>query len=520
MIQLTAEQLKKELEAPNGAERMRRTPEAAFEAAWELFALEGNAAACGLLSSIAKKKQYRDEINLRLGGRGMIRDALLSGDAKLRKNAARLAGALKDPLDAAPLAEALLRERRRLVRPSVILALGAIGTREAKKALAEYKIEPPADESERKHFNDEQEALRLALSRLQAPPSRSFTGFASPVDVELRSARNLGAQLAQELDELGFGVKKAWNDGALVTVTDPMPLFEARCFSEMLIPIKKNVPFNAKEIAAAAKGSMFGLLSSSCGGEAPYGYRVDVRGMDAGRSDFIKELANALDGGGLKNSPSAYDAELRVERHRETCRLYLKLYTIEDGRFDYRVGSLPASMHPATAAAILRLASSSLRTNVRVLDPFCGSGTMLIEREKLSRCSALTGVDITPKALDIAVKNAEAAKAGIEFVCKDCLKFRASRPYDEVISNLPFGNRVGTHSSNERLYAGLLPKLGEWLRPGGVAVLYTMEFTLMKRLVAENPRLELIRQSRTEAGGLTPGVFILRNNAEGQPYGS
>ncbi len=513
MIQLTAEQLKKELEAPNGAERMRRMPEAAFEAAWKLFALEGNAAACGLLSSIARKKQYRDEINLRLGSRNVIRDALLSSDTKLRKNAARLAGALMDPLDAAPLATALLREQRRLVRPSIILALGAIGTEEARSALTGYKIEPPADEGEKRHFNDEQEALRLALSRIEVPPARSFTGFASPIDVELRSARNLGAQLAQELDELGISVKRAWNDGVLIAITDPAPLFEARCFSEMLIPMRKNVPFNAKDVAAAAKGAMLKLLSSSCGGCAPYGYRIDVRGMDAGRADFIKELANALDGGGLKNSPSAYDAELRVERYKETCRLYLKLYTIEDGRFNYRVGSLAASMHPATAAGILRLASSSLRTNARVLDPFCGSGTMLIEREKLSRCSALTGVDITPKALDIAVKNAEAAKARIEFVCKDCLKFRASEPYDEVISNMPFGNRVGTHSSNERLYAGLLPKLGEWLRPGGVAVLYTMEFTLMKRLVAENPHLELIRQSRTEAGGLMPGVFILRNNA-------
>ena len=512
MKQLTAEQLKKELEAPNGAERMRRMPEAAFEAAWRLFTLEGNAAACGLLSSIAKKKQYRDEINQRLGDRNAIRDALLSENTMLRKNAARLAGALMDPLDAAPLATALFREQRRLVRPSIILALGAIGTEEAKSALTGYKIETPADEGERKHFNDEQEALRLALSRIEAPPSRSFTGFASPVDVELRSARNLGAQLAQELDELGFSVKKAWNDGVLLSITDPAPLFEARCFSEMLIPINKNVPFNAKDVAAAAKGAMLKLLSSSCGGGAPYGYRIDVRGMDAGRADFIKELAIALDGGGLKNSPSAYDAELRVERYKEICGLYLKLYMIEDGRFDYRVGSLPASMHPATAAAILRLASSSLRTNARVLDPFCGSGTMLIEREKLSGCSALTGVDITPRALEVAVKNAEAAKARIELVCKDCLKFRASEPYDEVISNLPFGNRVGTHSSNERLYAGLLPKLGEWLRPGGVAILYTMEFTLMKRLVAENPHLELIRQSRTEAGGLMPGVFILRTN--------
>lgn len=56
----------------------------------------------------------------------------------------------------------------------------------------------------------------------------------------------------------------------------------------------------------------------------------------------------------------------------------------------------------------------------------------------------------------------------------------------------------------------MLDKLPEWLVPGGVALLYTMEFTLLKKLVRERPQLTLITETRTEAGGLLPGVFLLR----------
>ena len=51
------------------------------------------------------------------------------------------------------------------------------------------------------------------------------------------------------------------------------------------------------------------------------------------------------------------------------------------------------------------------------------------------------------------------------------------------------------------------------MKKGGVAILYTMEFTLLKRLIREQgARVTLLSQSRTEAGGLTPMIFILRVN--------
>ena len=171
-------------------------------------------------------------------------------------------------------------------------------------------------------------------------------------------------------------------------------------------------------------------------------------------------------------------------------------------------------MHPATAAAVLGLAAPYLRENARVLDPCCGSGTFLLERGFLGPCAALNGVDIAHAAIDAARQNAAAAQSNARFVANDCLRFIAKRPYDEVLANLPFGNRVGSHENNRRLYAGILDRLPQWLRPGGIAILYTMEFTLLKTLLRDRPAISLLSQARTNAGGLTPMAFILQ---VGQP---
>ena len=170
-------------------------------------------------------------------------------------------------------------------------------------------------------------------------------------------------------------------------------------------------------------------------------------------------------------------------------------------------------MNPCVAAAVLRFARDHLSVNARVIDPCCGSGTFLIERGRLSPCASLTGVDIAHRAIDIARRNTALSGVNAKYTVNDILRFECHRPYDELISNLPFGNRVGTHSSCESLYKGLLEKLPQLVKKGGVAVLYTMEFTLLKRLIREQgSRLTLLSQQRTEAGGLTPMIFIIRVN--------
>ena len=143
-----------------------------------------------------------------------------------------------------------------------------------------------------------------------------------------------------------------------------------------------------------------------------------------------------------------------------------------------------------------------------VLDPCCGSGTLLLERERLGRCGLLTGVDLSAAALDAARENAGSVR--VQLIRKDFCNFVPKARYDEVYANLPFGIRVGSHDDNERLYRALIQKLKTLLTPDGVAGLYSTEHRLLCQLLSREPGLRLCRVVRCDAGGLSPWLFILR----------
>jgi SAM-dependent methyltransferase len=463
--------------------------------------------AASYLAKLAKRQESRDAINRFFADRSALYGALGSELPKLRKNAARLLGALSFEKDAAALASALLSEQTRFVRPSIILALGSAGGEEAKKALQSHNIPPVSDETEAKHFAEESDALKTALSRLTPRDRHRFLGLRYETETELRSALCLAVPLSNELKEQGFRPERVSGDRVSVKTNDYPGLFKARSFSEALLPLARGIPLRAEAIASV-KSRMIELLKYSHEGVPPYAYRIELK-AEADRGTLARGLARILDGPELVNAPSEYEAELRIEASGPICDVYLKLFTFLDNRFIYRLQSLPASIKPSVAAGVLRYALPFLKKDARVLDPCCGSGTMLIERAMISPCKELIGLDIFGKAADISRENAGAAKIKAKFIKTDCLNFKPGGQFDEVISNLPFGNRVGTHKENTELYEGLARKLTEWLAPDGIAVLYTMEYELLKRLINKTKGLALENEAHTEAGGLLPGIFII-----------
>ena len=509
---LTKEMVAQRLSLPNGPEHMMHYSSEAFPFAYELFC-EGNPAACAFLCRCARQEKYARQLNSLLGGRGPLRSALLSDQPKLRKNAAVLMGQLRDPSDVKYLKQALLAEGTRYVRPSMLLSLGAIGGDEAKAALASYAVQPAKSEEETVHFDAETEALKTAMRSFLTFEKHAFTALPRPCEIELRSPDRLSDPLARELSEHGFRPSAVHRSDVHVHTDDMAGLFACRCFTEALIEVSANSNSDPRSMGIKAKGFLEKLLPECHTGKPPFGYRLEIRGEgNIDRLAIARRMIGVMDGEILLNCPNNYEIELRVEiKSNGGAFIYAKLLTIKDERFSYRLSALPASMHPATAAAIVKYAEFFLGgKDARVLDPCCGSGTFLIEREKLFPCAGLTGVDISDKAIDIARANAKAAGSIARFVHNDCMRFSAERPYDELVANLPFGNRVGSHKSNERLYSGILESIPKWLRPGGVAILYTMEYTLLKKLIRERPGLRLVTEVRTEAGGLMPAVFVIK----------
>lgn len=516
---LDRETIRTELEKQNGPTLLANNPQidklALLDEAASLFIEEGVASA--LLVRLIKSRSFLIRLSANPDILPAVRKNLVSDSPKLRRNSARMLGQLsRGEQDALLLIERLKCEEQRYVRPSLLLALGTIGGESAQAALDAYIPVPPADDTELKHYDEETEALRLARVTAMKHEKHTFIGLDRPYEIELTAPDRLSEQLKSELDDLGFGVHDVRRSSVCVKTDDYNGLFDARCFSEALFLIVRGISNKPQTVAQAARDFMVDFMRSTHNGEPPYRYRIELEGEIDDRTMYKRAVRDLLDSDLLVNAPSDYEIELRIVLAGNASRLYLKLFTLKDERFFYRRETISASMNPSTAAAVLRLAEDYLTLNARVIDPCCGSGTLLFERGLMAPCASLTGVDIAHAAINAARTNADfAAKQGIKqakFICNDILRFESKRPYDELICNLPFGNRVGTHSSCERLYRGILDRLPLLLKRGGIAIFYTMEFTLLKNLIRECPDLEILKTERTEAGGLTPMVFVLRLN--------
>ena len=156
----------------------------------------------------------------------------------------------------------------------------------------------------------------------------------------------------------------------------------------------------------------------------------------------------------------------------------------------YRAQANGAPIKETLAAAMAEM--SGVRANHFVVDPMCGSGTILIEaamkalkiapglnrsfaaerwscvpagvfeqeraraREKIDRSASFRaeGYDIDPVALEIAANNAEKAGVGdrITFARRDIRDFVLPEGYCTVIVNPPYGERLLDLQTAEALY--------------------------------------------------------------------
>lgn len=136
----------------------------------------------------------------------------------------------------------------------------------------------------------------------------------------------------------------------------------------------------------------------------------------------------------------------------------------------YKVKHLPGSLKPPVAAAMLRLAQ--LEAGQRLLDPFCGAGTILIEASQLG---ALTrGGDDDPIALEAARSNAQVAGVALALEQWDARNLPlAEHSMDCIVSNLPWGRQVAVDSALTMLYQQAVSEMQRVLVPGGRLVLLT-----------------------------------------------
>ena len=200
--------------------------------------------------------------------------------------------------------------------------------------------------------------------------------------------------------------------------------------------------------------------------------------------------------------------KIRFIAHKDNFLMLLDTSGVGLHKRGYRVRDVAAPIKETLAAALVEL---SFYYKDRVLvDLCCGSGTIPIEAALIARSRApglgrtfaaeswdicpadvrkearrkayealdaegnlrITGMDIDRKAVNAAKANADEAgvSADIDFVCMDMTKWEpgagipkgvSADDYVVVISNLPYGMRIGDKDANREIYAKIKSLMSE-----------------------------------------------------------
>jgi tRNA (guanine6-N2)-methyltransferase len=150
---------------------------------------------------------------------------------------------------------------------------------------------------------------------------------------------------------------------------------------------------------------------------------------------------------------------------------------------DYKVAHRAGSLRASVAAALAWLSAPD--DSDIVLDPFCGAATILIERAHLGRYAMLCGGDRDEDALEAARANVGPRYKPIRLERWDAAKLPLEdASVTKIVTNLPWGQRVGSHGANRRLYPVWVREFHRVLKTGGTIVALSAEWRIMRELEA------------------------------------
>ena len=207
-------------------------------------------------------------------------------------------------------------------------------------------------------------------------------------------------------------------------------------------------------------------------------------------------MATAIEGAferNLINSTSHYEVELRLLQHREGGFVpLLKLYTLPDHRFDYRRYYVAASMKPMMAAGLMALAKPYLKEYAQILDPFCGVGTLLMERRFAVPARNAYGIDTFGEAIEKARVNSKIAGMQTNYINRDYFDF----VHDiNLMRSLPICRQAICQNRSWTIcIADFFEKSDEVLAEDGRMIFFSREMGLVKKQLRLHPQFRLAQE--------------------------
>lgn len=154
---------------------------------------------------------------------------------------------------------------------------------------------------------------------------------------------------------------------------------------------------------------------------------------------------------------------------------------LSDHRMRYREGDpvlRGGALRPTIAAALACVAAP--QPGELVIDPMCGTGTILIETLARNGQATYLGGDIDGEA--VAIGTRRSAGKGVQLQEWDARELPlVDRSVDCILCNLPFGKQYSSAEANAALYPALMKSWLTKLKPGGRMVLLTSDSQNLER---------------------------------------
>ncbi len=298
--------------------------------------------------------------------------------------------------------------------------------------------------------------------------------------------------LAEDLRPLRATVLRRYRNGLRISYEGPVrPLARVRYFDVC------GIPFDSEE--DLLRSQRLGVLSAL----DPAGtlkFRVADLGDD--RWPLRERLENAL---GWANSASDWD--VNVDRFGDA--LVAEAGPLFLTRRFGRLERMPASTNPIVAAVMVRLAKPA--PGDILLDGFCGAGTILTIAGETAPDLSLIGCDLNAGWLELARRNLEGRGLPGRLIEADARAIPlGDGTVDRLVSNLPFGKRIGSHEGNSDLYPAALHEIARLMHGRSRAVLLTDDKRLFKQSVQRTPLIRVVKEIMLEQhGGLHPTAYVV-----------
>lgn len=186
------------------------------------------------------------------------------------------------------------------------------------------------------------------------------------------------------------------------------------------------------------------------------------------------------------------DLNLRVFIEHESAVVGLRITGHPLHRRPYKTDHLPGSLKPSVAAAMLLMAGAA--PGQLLLDPFCGTGTILIEAGLQGLHSV--GGDLQRTAVQHTQINAGNAHIRPGICQWDAQHLPlASASVDFTVSNLPWGRQIVVNEDLKSLYRASMREMRRAVKPGGVILVLTSVPELLDVGDAEITEISLFGQN-------------------------